>query len=247
MQEFLTNPARAAYRKARRILSRIFAFRRRVVCNICGWKGKKFADFDCGYGRIYADAECPDCHAHPRHRAFYYFLNSALPRDREIRVLHFAPEEIIEKTFRQYENIDYLSVDIDPDRAMQQEDITRLSFEDDAFDVLFCSHVLEHVENDKSAMRELLRVLKPGGLGVLDVPIDWSREETYQDPSITSPEDRTHAYWQHDHLRLYGRDFPLKLKAAGFSVTEYKLADHMNEKTRRLHGTGNKTLYLCSK
>ena len=235
------------YRKARRALSRLVALPGKVTCNICGWQGRKFTDFDCGYSRIYADAECPNCRAHPRHRAFYFFLNTALPTDRQIRLLHFAPESIIEKTFRQYGNIDYLSVDIEPGRAMQLEDITRLSFEDDSFDVIFCSHVLEHVEDDKTAMRELRRVLKPGGLGVLDVPIDWSRDETYEDPSITSPEDRTRAYWQHDHLRLYGRDFPLKLAAAGFSVTVYKLAEHLDEKKRRMHGTGNKTLYLCSK
>ena len=80
-------------------------------------------------------------------------------------VLHIAPERVFEKKLKQLKNLDYITADLDPGRAMVQMDITNISYEDNFFDVILCSHVLEHIPDDRKAMRELYRVLKPGGLG----------------------------------------------------------------------------------
>jgi ubiquinone/menaquinone biosynthesis C-methylase UbiE len=97
-------------------------------------------------------------------------------------------------------------------------DMTELAIRDQAFDVIVASHVLEHVADDRVAMRELLRILRPGGTALVMVPRDASRAVTFEDPTITTPEDRQAAYWQADHVRLYGRDFEDRLRAAGFEV-----------------------------
>ena len=96
-----------------------------------------------------------------------------------------------------------MSVDIEPEKAMQVEDITCLSFDANKFDFIMCSHVLEHVMDDKKGMSEVYRVLKQEGMAILDVPIDFSLTSTYEDSSIVSPKDRTRAFLQKDHVRLY--------------------------------------------
>jgi SAM-dependent methyltransferase len=135
-------------------------------------------------------------------------------------VLHVAPgpEDLLRRRLLTQKRITYLSIDIDPSRAMRQEDLTRLSFPDDAFDLIICVHVLEHIDDDASAIRELRRVLKPGGLSLIMVPIDGTRTETYEDPTIVTPEQRERAYWYHDHRRLYGCDFRSRLERGGFVV-----------------------------
>lgn len=218
-----------------------------VRCPVCSWSGAKFADYDCGFGNIYRNAECPSCLTHPRHRAFILVLRELLPTDRPLRLLHFAPEKSLVDFFEARDNVEYLSVDIEADRAMKQEDITRLSFADNSFDVIFCSHVLEHVEDDKAAMAELRRVLHPDGFAILDVPIDYDRAETYEDPTVVAPEDRAREFWQFDHVRLYGRDFPTKLRTAGFAVREERMIPDLDEPTRERFGLEPLPMYVCRK
>lgn len=97
-------------------------------------------------------------------------------------------------------------------------DITRIQFEDNTFDVILCSHVLEHVLDDQTAMSELFRVLKPGGWAILQSPIDFKRDKTFEDPDIVLPDDREKAFGLPDHVRIYGRDYEDRLKNVGFSV-----------------------------
>lgn len=126
-----------------------------------------------------------------------------------LRLLHFAPESAIERRVRPL--ADYVTADLDPGAAMVAADITALPFEDASFDALLCIHVLEHVTDDRAATAELRRVLAPGGWGVVMVPLDLERAETYEDPSVTSPAARRREFWQEDHLRLYGRDLAERL------------------------------------
>ena len=212
-----------------------------VECNICHWTGENFLDFDCGYGRIYPKAVCL---SHPRHRSMILYLAEVLPTDRRLRLLHFAPEKVLSAFLRTYGNINYLSADIDPKRALVAEDITRLSFADRSFDAILCMHVLEHIGDDRKAMRELRRVLRPGGFAILDVPIDYTRKNTYEDPAIASPEERTRAYWQHDHVRLYGMDFPERLAEAGFLVSQDDYIKKLPKKTIRRHGLQDTLIYV---
>ncbi len=114
-------------------------------------------------------------------------------------------------------------------------DVTALDLPDASFDAILCSHVLEHVDDDRSAMAVLRRITAPGGWCAVMVPIDLGRETTYEDPSITSPEDRRRAFWQHDHVRLYAADIGDRLAAAGFDV----------ERVRPEHEFGVETLARC--
>ncbi len=220
----------------------------KVTCNVCNWQGRKFLNFYVGYDHIYRNAVCPNCYSQPRHRAYYVYLKQMLSNlDKKVKVLHFAPEGYITDLLRSYKNIDYLSVDIDPHKAMRKEDITKLSFRDESFDIIICIHVFEHIDDDKTAMREVYRVLKKGGQALLDVPINVNSETTFEDPTITSPEARTKAYWQWDHVRLYGLDFKDKLAAAGFDVTEDNYICSLGEAFADKHGFEISPNYLCTK
>lgn len=106
---------------------------------------------------------------------------------------------------------------------MLKMDIMNIQFPDDFFDVIYCSHVLEHVHNDMQAMRELHRVLKKDGWAILLVPITAAK--TFEDDSITDPDLRLQAFGQRDHLRRYGRDFAERLRRANFRVKVTSVSD----------------------
>ena len=97
-------------------------------------------------------------------------------------------------------------------------DIQQIPFPDNEFDIIFCNHILEHVEDDRLAMREMFRVMRPGGWGVMLSPVNMEREVTYEDPLITDPDERERCFGQKDHLRDYGRDYGKRLAEAGFEV-----------------------------
>jgi SAM-dependent methyltransferase len=219
----------------------------KVECPICNWKGKRFLDFDCGYGRIYKKCTCPICESHPRHRSFYIYLKEVIPKNKPVNVLHFAPEKFLTKLFRSYKFINYLSADINKKNAMKLEDITNLSFKDNSFEIIFCSHVLEHVINDKKAMIELHRVLNKNGFAIIDVPIDYNREKTYEDFSIKTPQERTKAFFQYDHVRLYGKDFSDKLRKIGFKVKSDKFNKALGLKKIEKFGLEDLPIYFCTK
>lgn len=220
-----------------------------VRCNLCDWSGKHFVDFHVGYDLVFEKSVCPQCFSHPRHRSYKYTLDRIISEfaQEKVKVLHFAPERIIAELLMGNPKIDYLSVDIDHRRAMRKEDITKLSFKDNQFDLIICIHVLEHIDDDKKAMQELLRVLKPNGKALLDVPIDATRNTTYEDWSITSPEARTKAFWQWDHVRLYGLDFPEKLRTAGFTVIEDNHIKQKGADIIRQQGLEDTTNYIGTK
>ena len=102
-------------------------------------------------------------------------------------------------------------------------DSHEIPLEDNRFDVVFCNHVMEHVENPLQCMKELYRVMKKGGWALIQVPQDFNRDLTYEDASITSPKEREKHFWQKDHLRLFGKDYPQWLEKAGFIVEEFDL------------------------
>lgn len=164
---------------------------------------------------------CPRCGAQARHRALWLYLHERtnLFDGKGLSVLHFAPEHALGRRLASTRGIRYVSADLDAPEAMEHFDITDIPHEDDNWDVILCIHVLEHVEDDRKAMRELHRILKPDGWALVLVPLDLERADTYEDPSITKPAERERAFWQSDHLRLYGRDLPDRLREAGFDVT----------------------------
>jgi len=136
-------------------------------------------------------------------------------------VLHIAPEQCFHKRFKAQKNLNYLTGDLFSPLADIHFDLHSIPLEDNRFDVVFCNHVLEHVEDAHQCMSELYRVMKPGGWGIFQVPMDFSRDVTYEDASIVSPEDREKHFWQKDHVRLFGKDYPDWLRKAGFQVEEF--------------------------
>lgn len=117
-------------------------------------------------------------------------------------------------------NLDYTTTDLNSPLADVKADICQLPFADNTYDIIFCNHVLEHIPDDKKAMQELYRVMKPGGMAILQIPQDLSRETTFEDDSITDPKERREVFGQYDHLRVYGRDYFEKLRKVGFRVEE---------------------------
>ncbi len=162
------------------------------------------------------------------------------------RMLHVAPEPQLARLFQRARYIDYLSADLGSPRAMVKMDITNIQYPANHFDVIYCSHVLEHVPNDRQAMREFHRVLKHDGWAVLQVPI--TAETTFEDPSVTDPRERERLFGQHDHVRCYGLDYADRLRSAGFSVVEddfaCQLPPHL---VTRYSIHPSETIYVCRK
>jgi SAM-dependent methyltransferase len=200
------------------ILQRLNALRyrgNRVECPCCGGRFRRFVS---GGVRRREAARCPGCGSLERHRLLWLFLErfSTLYL-KPYRVLHVAPELQLARHLARQPNLRYLSADLDSPIAMERVDLTRIPHPDASFDVVLCCHVLEHIPDDHRAMRELRRILAPGGFGVLQTPVH-SMDETLEDPDVTDPEERRRRFGQPDHVRMYGRDFHDRLRAAGFRV-----------------------------
>ncbi len=159
------------------------------------------------------------CQALERHRLVWLYFQrmTDLFDGGAKQVLHVAPEPAFVPGLKERLGAGYLTADLDDARAMERMDITDIRHPDGSFDVIYCSHVLEHVPDDRKAMREFYRVLRPGGWAVLLVPI--TAETTVEDPSITDPAERLRLFGQEDHVRRYGPDYRERLEAAGFKVT----------------------------
>ena len=185
-----------------------------VLCPICGHAFDRFND---AWNR--PAAVCWRCGSEERHRAQWLVLTG--PRNLlsgASSLLHFAPEWALRHRLEQVHGLRYVTADLFQDDVDLRLDIAALDLPDASFDAVLCSHVLEHVEDDMAAMRELARVTAPGGWCLVMVPLDLSRAATYEDPAITDPEDRLRAFWQHDHVRLYAADIGDRLSEAGFDV-----------------------------
>lgn len=133
------------------------------------------------------------------------------------QILYFAPVDRIVRNIQQYGN-KVITADLSMSDVSIHADITCLPFADKTFDTVICSHVLEHIPDDSAAMSELYRILADDGYALIMVPKDKGREQTYEDESITSPEEREREFGQSNHVRWYGRDFPQRLSEAGFEV-----------------------------
>jgi SAM-dependent methyltransferase len=205
-------------------------------CYFCPCCGKHCTDWS-DWSSTYRNVVCPNCDSQPRHRLFSLYLKERTDFEhKNLKVLHFAPERILRKQFSSMPNLDYTTADLNDSSVDIKIDITEIPYADNTFDVIFCSHVLEHVPNDRKAMSELARVLKPGGWAYLQVPLDRKREKTFEDPNIVSPEDRLRYYWQEDHVRLYGLDYKDRLEQTGFIVTIDKCIQQPSPKQIKKYG-----------
>ena len=185
-------------------------------CSCCGYVGK-FHSY--GYQARLAVA-CHRCGATDRHRLFALAARAGFFALAGTRVLHFAPEPSIARIVKDAGTAEYLTADIKPGRASMVLDIERIGLPDARVDVVIASHVLEHVD-DRQALKEIHRVLSPGGKLIALVPLIEGWDRTYEDKTKSSPEDRAAHFGQPDHVRFYGADFRDRLRAAGFEIAEF--------------------------
>lgn len=203
------------------------------------------------YGQVNKreNALAPHSMSLERHRLIWLYLkNKTNFFTATQKFLHVAPEYCFLKKFKKMKNLSYITGDLISPWADVKMDVRQIPFPDNEFDVVMCNHVFEHVIEDWQAMKEFYRVLKPGGWGIFQVPLDSSRETTLEDPNITTPQDREKYYWQHDHVRLYGLDYPKRLAQAGFEVTEDKFVDLLGDALcTRYALPKNESLFVCRK
>lgn len=191
------------------------------------------------------DAVCPVCKSGERHRLAWLFLDREYIRFIGKKILHIAPEETIAKRLKGFSPNGYLSADINESRAMVKMDITQINYSDKMFNIIYCSHVLEHVSDDLKALREFHRVLADDGFAVIQVPI--LGESTFEDPTVTDPKERERLFGQHDHVRRYGPDIKQRIEKEGFSVKEFASADFKNVKNSQKMALKNLSIFFCEK
>ena len=167
--------------------------------------GKSFRKFlSYGYNKLRKNALSPSTLSLERHRLLWLYLkNETVLFEKKLKLLHFAPEQAFYKRFKKLRNIQYDTIDINSPLAKIKADICDLPIKENTYDFILCNHVLEHVLDDNKAMSELYRVLKKGGTGIFQVPIDMKREKTFQDDSITDKLERNKIFGQYDHVRVY--------------------------------------------
>lgn len=223
-------------------------------CPICGYEG---IDFKPYVNIIHREVECPQCKSHERHRALWFFFNERKDLLKKgNKFLHFAPEIQFNELFRSA-GMEYHPVDISFNNSLVEEqiDIQDIPYENDYFDVIYCSNILEHVPDDKKGMSELYRVLKPGGIALILVPINGisyempvDKSKTFENPKYNTPKLREKYYGQDDHLRLYGTDFKDKLINVGFKILADDYIKNLgHEKIDKYALIKDENIFECSK
>lgn len=174
---------------------------------------------------------CHSCGSIDRERLVYIYLREVLKvfENKGLNILHLAPEVNVADRLRQVGFVNYVCGDLFtegysyPD-YVQNMNVLNIPFEDGLFDLVICNHLLEHVPNDRDAMRELHRVLKPGGKAILLVPISLNSSSTFEDASVTNSKDRESIFGQFDHVRIYGQDYADRLGEVGFKVERLNIS-----------------------
>ncbi len=212
--------------------------------------GKSFSKFlPYGYEVQRDNVLSPSTLSLERHRLLWLYLKNETDFfTKPHKMLHFAPEQAFYKRFRKMKNLDYTTTDLNSPLANVKADICNLPFNDNAYDIIFCNHVLEHIPDDTKAMQELFRVLSPGGWAILQIPQDLTRQKTFEDDSITDPKERAKIFGQYDHVRVYGRDYFDKLRSIGFEVEEVDYTEHLStEEINRYRLSKGEIIPVCRK
>ena len=221
-------------------------------CPICGGEKRKFLPY--GYGKVREDALCPKCLSLERHRLlWHYLINNDSERERIKNlptILHIAPEVCLMREFKRiYLSApqNYITADLESPLADMHFDVQQIPMADSSVDIIICNHLLEHVESDHKALKEMYRIMRPGGLGIMLAPIDYTLETTFEDDTITDPKQRAEVFGQYDHRRIYGKDYLERLRAAGFEAFEIDYAAEFSDSDRTKFSFGSDKLYIVRK
>lgn len=254
-----------------RLVRGIFGVRKPIQrpswCPVCGNKQASFAPLPESYSenaRLHGFAHfekgemlsieaysCTSCGASDRERLYALWIDQQIEKksfSKSTRVIHFAPEASLSKKLKDLGFFEYKTADLLMDGVDYKVDMMNMPFDDESFNFFICSHVLEHVESDDQAIKELHRITKPGGCGILMVPIIMGLEKTGEDPSVKDGAGRWRLYGQDDHVRLYAHDdYVNKIRRNGFRVEELGESYFGEEVFRSLGLTHTSILYVVSK
>ena len=238
-----------------------------LYCPVCGSEPTTFLPLPeyypeqwQRYGFPYAEAgemtpletySCSICHASDRERLYSLWIKQQIDNNcfvKGMSLIHFAPEECLSRQLRDLDFFDYATADLLMSEADYREDITAMSFADELFDFFICSHVLEHVDSDDKAIKELHRILKPDGCGILMVPIVMGLEKSLEDINLKDEAERWRLFGQDDHVRLYAHDdYVNKLQQQGFSVAQLDQAYFGKSTFQSLGLKATSILYIVTK
>ncbi len=201
-----------------------------------------------------ANAQCVNCGSLERHRIIWMYLKKETGFfTSSLKVLNPAPEKLFYTKLRTMSNIEYTSIDLYPEKydygsKTIKMDLTDLQFVENSFDVVLCNHVLEHIPNDAKAISEMYRVLNKDGWAIINVPVDHTRETTFEDLTIDNPQQQLELFGQPDHVRVYGKDYVNRLKHAGFTVEVIDYAERFTHNEMFKYGMlKGREIYLCTK
>ena len=221
-------------------------------CPLCGCQRRKFLPY--GYVTPRENALCPNCLSLERHRLLWLWLvresdigrgAMALPK-----MLHIAPEVALMRKFKKmYASTPdrYITADLESPLADMHFDVQQIPLEAESFDAVICNHIMEHVEDDGKALRELYRIMRRGGWGVILSPVELEREKTFEDDTITDPAERTRIFGQYDHRRIYGRDYAARLREVGFEVYDIDYKNELSKAEQELYALPADHLYIVCK
>jgi len=216
-------------------------------CGVCGNSYKHFLP----YGRLRSrpNALCPGCLSLERHRLVWKYLREKTQFfTRPMDVLHIAPEQCFISPFTAAHGDRYVTADLESPWAKVHMDIHSMPFADNSFDAVLCNHVLEHVQDDLQAMREIRRVLRPGGWAILQVPFfSPVPEKTFQDDSVTGRLEREKLFGQADHVRRYGQDYAQRIREAGLTALSEDFAFTLSKEECISGGLVPETIFIGRK
>lgn len=207
-----------------------------VTCPICNTSYRTFLP----YGRINTreNALCPNCLSLERHRLIWLYLQDRTDFFKSKKsILHIAPEACYLHRFEKIHGEQYITADIESPLAKVKMDIHQIPFSENQFDVILCNHVLEHVRDDIQAMREIHRVLKPGGFAILQIPFfNPVPDQTFEDDSISDKREREKIFGQDDHVRKYGKDYATRITQSGLIAVQDEYVNSLPDETRKKFG-----------
>lgn len=234
----------------------------KCICPICGYQSNKWASIGfaipvltekqvIGAGK--RSAGCYKCGSSDRERLVYLFLKHHLKlfaQAKNISLLHMAPEPSLSPALLKLKFKNYICGDLFTDGYIypdyvQNMNLLDLPFPNNTFDLIICNHVFEHIPQDRAAMKEIFRTLKPSGQAILQVPISANSQDTVEDATITDPKQREILFGQHDHIRIYGQDYIKRLSSIGFQVQRLSIS---KEQAFNKYGLNeNEELFIAKK
>lgn len=230
----------------RKLLAKLLAGNN-VECNVCN---HKYASFFPYLNR--ANAQCPNCSSLERTRLIYRFITELQLLNPGSKMLHIAPEAALFHTFKAMLGDDYIPADkfelgYTYPEGTRDMDITAIELPDNSMDMVMAIHVLEHVPDDAKALHEVYRVLKPGGVAILQVPYEADRKTTYEDAAIVTPEARKQHFGQSDHVRIYGSDYTKRFIQPGFTIEHADYAASIDKAARERYVFKDEEIFLLRK